>query len=114
MVRRIVSLLRAQGHEALLVAPRYPVAEEAHDPRQLRIPSLAFPLYPDIRMALPPFRRVAAFFDAATPDVVHVHTEGALGLAGRRYALRRGIPEPFRELCNRRALWLVVTHSRSS
>ncbi len=92
VVRRIVSLLRAQGHEALVVAPRYPGMATPSDPRELRIPSLAFPLYPDIRMSLPPFRQVAELFDAAPPDVVHVHTEGALGLAGRRWALRQGVP----------------------
>jgi len=92
VVRRIVSLLRAQGHEALVVAPRYPGTAAHADPRELRIPSLAFPLYPDIRMSLPPFRQVAELFDAAPPDVVHVHTEGALGLAGRRWALRQGVP----------------------
>jgi len=92
VVRRIVSLLRAQGHEALVVAPRYPGTATSSDPRELRIPSLAFPLYPDIRMSLPPFRQVAELFDAAPPDVVHVHTEGALGLAGRRWALRQGVP----------------------
>ena len=92
VVRRIVSLLRAQGHEALVVAPRYPDTATSSDPRELRIPSLAFPLYPDVRMSLPPFRQVAELFDATPPDVVHVHTEGALGLAGRRWALRHGVP----------------------
>lgn len=92
VVRRIASLLRAQGHEALIVAPRYPNAAEPADPDELRIPSAAFPLYPEVRMALPPFRRVAGLFDAAPPDVVHVHTEGALGLAARRWALRRRVP----------------------
>jgi glycosyltransferase involved in cell wall biosynthesis len=92
VVRRIVSLLRAQGHEALVVAPRYPATDGPPDLRVLRIPSLPLPLYPDIRMSLPPFRQVGDFFDAAPPDVVHVHTEGALGLAGRRYARRRGVP----------------------
>jgi glycosyltransferase involved in cell wall biosynthesis len=92
VVRRIVSLLRTQGHEALVVAPRYPTADASRDEGELRVPSVAFPLYPEIRMAVPPFRRVAAFFDAAPPDVVHVHTEGALGLAGRRWALRHDVP----------------------
>lgn len=92
VVRRIVSMLRAQGHEALVVAPRYPTLAEPPDAHELRIASAAFPLYPEIRMALPPFRRVAELFDAAPPDVVHVHTEGALGLAGRRWALRRHVP----------------------
>lgn len=94
VVHRIVSLLRAQGgdHEAMLVVPRYPEGPSSRDPQELRIPSAAFPLYPDIRLALPPFRRVAEFFDASPPDVVHVHTEGPLGLAGRRWALARGVP----------------------
>jgi glycosyltransferase involved in cell wall biosynthesis len=92
VVRRIVSLLRAHGHEALVVAPQYPSTVMSPDPRELRIPSLAFPLYPDVRLSLPPFRQVAELFDAAPPDVVHVHTEGALGLAGRRWALRQGVP----------------------
>lgn len=92
VVRRIVSLLRAQGHEALVVAPQYPTTATSPDLSELRIASLAFPLYPDIRLSLPPFRQVADFFDAAPPDLVHVHTEGALGLAGRRWALRRGVP----------------------
>ena len=92
VVCRIVSLLRAHGHEALVVAPQYPGTATPPDPRELRIPSLAFPLYPDIRLSLPPFRQVAELFEAAPPDVVHVHTEGALGLAGRRWAVRQGVP----------------------
>jgi glycosyltransferase involved in cell wall biosynthesis len=53
---------------------------------------VAFPPYPDIRLSLPSFRPVARFFDRFQPDLLHVHTEGALGAAGRRYALRRGLP----------------------
>jgi phosphatidylinositol alpha 1,6-mannosyltransferase len=92
VVRRIASLVRAQGHEAFVVAPRYPGAGGPEDPHELRIGSLPLPLYPDIRVAFPPFRRVADFFDRSPPDVIHVHTEGALGLAGRRYAVQRGLP----------------------
>jgi glycosyltransferase involved in cell wall biosynthesis len=58
----------------------------------LRIPSIAFPPYPDIRLSIPHFRRVARFFDEFAPDVIHVHTEGALGLVGRRYARARQLP----------------------
>jgi glycosyltransferase involved in cell wall biosynthesis len=35
---------------------------------------------------------VARFLDGFAPELLHVHTEGPLGLAGRRYALERGIP----------------------
>ncbi|HEX4601278.1 MAG TPA: glycosyltransferase family 1 protein [Gemmatimonadales bacterium] len=97
VVQRIATLLRAEGHDATVVAPRYPYPTRGEsrrdpDPDELRIPSVALPVYPDIRLALPHFRDIARFFDAARPDVVHVHTEGALGLAGRRYALQRQLP----------------------
>jgi glycosyltransferase involved in cell wall biosynthesis len=92
VVRRIVALLRAQGHEVAVVAPRYPAFAGAPGERELRIRSLPFPLYPDIRLSWPSFRRIAAFFDEFQPDLVHVHTEGALGVAGRRYALARKLP----------------------
>src|SRR2546423_2877029 len=92
VVRRIVALLRAQGHEVAVVAPRYPDFAGAAGERELRIRSLPFPLYPDIRLSWPSFRRVADFFDEFQPDLLHVHTEGALGVAGRRYALARTLP----------------------
>jgi len=89
VVRRIVALLSAQGHAVAVVAPRYPEFAGAAGERELRIRSLPFPLYPDIRLSWPSFRRVAEFFDEFQPDLLHVHTEGALGVAGRRYALAR-------------------------
>jgi phosphatidylinositol alpha 1,6-mannosyltransferase len=92
VVHRIVALLRAEGHEAAVVAPRYPGFAAPVGERELRIPSLPFPPYPDIRLSLPQFRRVARFFDEFEPDVIHVHTEGALGLVGRRYARHRQLP----------------------
>ena len=92
VVRRIVSLLRARGHEAAVVAPRYPDFPTPDDEQERRIPSIPFPLYPAIRLSLPNARPVTQFFDAFQPDLIHVHTEGPLGLAGRGYALRRGLP----------------------
>src|SRR5205807_1926055 len=84
--------LSAQGHEVAVVAPRYPEFAGAAGEGELRIRSLPFPLYPDIRLSWPSFRRVAEFFDEFQPDLLHVHTEGALGVAGRRYALARTLP----------------------
>jgi glycosyltransferase involved in cell wall biosynthesis len=88
--RRIVAALRDAGHAAAAVAPRYG-APGPTDPDELRVGSLPFPPYPSIRLALPRFRRVAAFLDEFRPDVVHVATEGPLGALGRRWALRRGV-----------------------
>jgi len=91
VVVRIADVLRAFGHQVAVVAPRYPGHASTH-PAELRIPSASFPPYPAIRLSLPRFSAVAQFLNAFQPGVVHVATEGPLGLTGRRYAVRRGIP----------------------
>jgi len=91
VVARIVHVLREFGHEVVVVAPRYP-GQASLAAGELRIPSAAFPPYPAIRLSIPQFGTVARFLDAFQPDVVHVATEGLLGLTGRRYAVRRHIP----------------------
>src|SRR5881394_3680795 len=94
VVARIMRVLREFGHEAVVVAPRYP----GHDPdpppgdAELRIPSAPFPPYPAIRLSLPQFRTVARYLDVFRPDLVHVATEGTIGLTGRRYAVRNDVP----------------------
>jgi glycosyltransferase involved in cell wall biosynthesis len=92
VVARIVHVLREFGHDVVVVAPRYPGHGAPPHPGELRIPSTAFPPYPAIRLSLPQFGTVARFLDQFQPDVVHVATEGPLGLTGRRYAVRRHIP----------------------
>jgi glycosyltransferase involved in cell wall biosynthesis len=52
--------------------------------------TLPCPTYPEIRLALRAGRRVAALIDAARPDAIHITTEGPLGMAARRYCLKRG------------------------
>ncbi|MCB1510111.1 MAG: glycosyltransferase family 1 protein [Hyphomicrobiaceae bacterium] len=54
--------------------------------------TLPCPTYPEIRLALPGFRRVARALDAAKPDAVHIATEGPIGWMTRRLCKRRGIP----------------------
>jgi len=55
-------------------------------------PSVAVPTYPGLRCAIPSGREIARRISRAAPDAVHVATEGPIGLAVRRYCLRRGIP----------------------
>ena len=96
VVARIVRVLREFGHDVAVVAPRYP----GHDPNpppgggdaELRIPSAPFPPYPAIRLSLPQFRTVARYLDTFRPDLLHVATEGTIGLTGRRYAVRNNVP----------------------
>ena len=91
VVVRIANVLREFGHQVVVVAPRYP-KHTATDPSELRIHSAPFPPYPAIRLSLPQFSAVERFLDAFRPQVVHVATEGSLGLTGRRYAVRHNVP----------------------
>ncbi|MFN4113504.1 MAG: glycosyltransferase family 4 protein [Sphingomonadaceae bacterium] len=72
-------LLRARGHEVMVIAPD-----------QFR--SLPCPTYPEIRLALPAPGRVAQRLAGFRPDAVHIATEGPLGLAARRHCVSRGAP----------------------
>ena len=92
VVVRIAKVLRELGHQVVVVAPRYPRHLEDQSSGELRVPSTSFPPYPAIRLSLPQFGAVARFLDQLEPEIVHVATEGPLGLTGRRYAVRRGIP----------------------
>lgn len=92
IVRRIVEVLGRARQHVVVVAPEYPGVQPGAMDSELRVPSLAFPPYPAIRLSLPQPRRVARFLDRFRPDLVHVMTEGPLGLVGRRYALRRRVP----------------------
>ncbi len=71
--------LELAGHQAEVLAPA-------------SFRTIGCPGYPEIRLALLPYRRLARHIDALAPDAVHIATEGPLGLAARRYCLRRGLP----------------------
>jgi glycosyltransferase involved in cell wall biosynthesis len=52
-------------------------------------PSLAVPTYPGLRMAWPNRREIARRIEAASPDAIHIATEGPIGWAVRAYCRRR-------------------------
>lgn len=76
----------------VLTATRFacPAAENLHvfTPRWAR----AMPGYANLELAWPPRKRLFALADALRPEVMHVSTPGPVGLAGRAWALRRGVP----------------------
>lgn len=74
-----------------MVAPAYPGGHPP-DPLELRVPSLPFPPYPSIRLSFPLTRRINRYLDHFEPDLVHVATEGPLGVVGRAWALKRDVP----------------------
>src|SRR5579883_1606425 len=68
--------LQRFGHEVRMLTPQ--------DFR-----SVPCPTYPEIRLSLLPGRTLARAIDAFEPQALHIATEGPLGLAARRHALRR-------------------------
>lgn len=91
VLRRIVRVVGDAGHLAAMVAPAYPGGHPP-DPLELRVPSLPFPPYPSIRLSLPLTRPTTRFLDQFRPDLVHVATEGPLGVVGRAWALKHDVP----------------------
>ena len=57
-----------------------------------RFRTVPCPTYAEIRLAVLPGRRLAQMLEAFMPMVLHVATEGPLGLAARAWARRRGVP----------------------
>jgi glycosyltransferase involved in cell wall biosynthesis len=70
-------ILTDWGHEMLVVSPE----------GALTVPA---PSEPDLRLALLPGRHLRKVLGDVVPDALHIATEGPLGLAARRMALRRG------------------------
>jgi glycosyltransferase involved in cell wall biosynthesis len=52
--------------------------------------TLPCPSYPEIRLSLTSHRRVQALIEQFDPDALHIATEGPLGWAARKAALRNG------------------------
>ncbi len=74
----VSSLLRAMGYTVELFGPD-------------RFRSIPCPTYPEIRLAVDARWRLPRMVDAFAPDAIHIATEGPLGIAMRRYCLRRGL-----------------------
>jgi len=74
-----VELLRARGHEVLVVAPD-------------RFRSLPCPTYPEIRLALARPAQLAQAIAGFAPEAIHIATEGPLGFIARRLCVARGLP----------------------
>ena len=60
------------------------------EPNQFR--TVPCPTYPEIRLALFPYRRIDMMLTAFAPEAVHIATEGPLGTAARRWCLRNRLP----------------------
>ena len=94
---RLVNGMRARGHGVEVVRPRQKIevkAKAAGLPAvaDMLVPGMPIPFYSTLRMGLPVTGRLKARWSARRPDVVHVATEGPLGLAALRAARLLGLP----------------------
>jgi glycosyltransferase involved in cell wall biosynthesis len=78
-LRSVMAELARLGHACSIIAPH-----------QFR--SIPCPTYPEIRLAMATPAMVGRLVDEATPDAIHIATEGPLGIAARKYCLRRDLP----------------------
>lgn len=95
---RLVDGLAARGHRITIVRPRqrheskrYSVTQRLAC-RQVRLPGVPIPGYPQLRLGLPASRRFRKLWTLSRPDLVHVATEGPLGASAITTARRMGIP----------------------
>lgn len=90
---RLVAGLAERGHRPLIARPRQKqeVADTLPD-GQLLTPGLPIPGYPELRFGLPAGERLRRQWLQERPDVVHIATEGPLGLAALAAARRLDLP----------------------
>ena len=84
-VNGVVRTIEATNRELVLAGHQVQVISP------LDFMTIACPGYPEIRLCVLPYRRLVRLVDRAAPDAVHIATEGPLGMAARRYCIRRRI-----------------------
>ncbi len=75
----LIAELEKSGHTIRVIGP-------ADFPYTVPLPG-----YREIRLAVAPYRRLAAMIDAFAPGTIHIATEGPLGWAARRYCLNNNL-----------------------
>lgn len=71
--------MEAMGHRVEILSP-------------LEFKTLPCPTYPDIRLSMLPGKAVARRIHEFGPQALHIATEGPLGVAARRYAIKHKVP----------------------
>ena len=75
----LLPILKARGYEVTVIEPG-------------QFTTVPMPLYPEIRIALFPRRRIEKLLRELQPDAVCLVTEGSLGWAARAVCRKQGIP----------------------
>ncbi len=93
-LQRLVTALATRGHVIEVVRPRQSKGDrEASSPcREFLVPGWPCPGYPDLKIGWPVYWRLKQRWRTHRPEIVHVATEGPLGLAALQAARALKIP----------------------
>lgn len=93
---RLGDYLKNRQIEHLIFAPQYerePSGLTCLCPSPVaRFKSVTLPFYPECRLSLPNYTKLAGIADRFRPDLIHLTDPLGIGLAGLRYAKERRIP----------------------
>src|SRR3954471_21397146 len=90
---RLTRALEERGHVVRVYTASYALPKGQPDrPEVHRSPSVPLFLYPDVQWAFPRLRDITEDVRQFGPDVIHVATEFAIGLAGMKAARQLKIP----------------------
>ena len=96
--------LQRLGHKILLVRPvQKETCAEFHPEQECLVLSQPIPKYPSLQFGWPQYLKVTKAFEKFSPDVVHIVTEGPLGLTAlqaakaKKIAVSSGFHLPFQD-----------------
>lgn len=92
---RLIDGLRRQGHNIQLVRPRQSDKDHPRDDigfSETLVRGIPIPRYSGLQFGLPAGRRLHAMWRRSPPDIVHVVTEGPLGMSAVGIARKLGLP----------------------
>ena len=96
--------LQRLGHKILLVRPvQKETCAEFHPEQECLVLSQPIPKYPSVQFGWPQYLKVSKAFEQFAPDVVHIVTEGPLGLTAlqaakaKKIAVSSGFHSPFQD-----------------
>lgn len=85
--------VQRQGHKILLIRPNQTTQSIEFSPnKECLVTAQSIPKYPSLQFGWPQFLKVANALDEFMPNVVHIVTEGPLGLTALHAAKSRNIP----------------------